>query len=201
MHLLELRRKNDKLGGIYMYCTNCGNELPSNHRFCTKCGSQNPNYSSGYIRGNSYSKYERQCANEVKYHSIIQAHFNYVEKINMLYSVVATLESCESSKMQKVIELCMEDIKLAPLYKEYWIENAKICNFPETLPSYPSFQRLAIIYEKQKEYQKAIDVCNYAIQLGFYRDGTLGQMPGRLARLIKKARNENITIDEHSTIL
>ena len=184
-----------------MYCTKCGNELPVNHRFCTKCGNQNPNYSFECTGGNTYSRYESQWANDAKYSSIIHAHFNYIEKINMLYSVVSTLESCNSPKMQQVIDLCLEDIKLAPLYKEYWIENAKICNFPATLPSYPSFQRLAIIYEKQKEYQKAIDVCNYAIQLGFYRDGTLGQMPGRLARLIKKARIENIAIDEHSTNL
>ena len=184
-----------------MYCTKCGNELPVNHKFCTKCGNQNPNYSSKYIEEHPRSQYEQQWANDAKYSSIIRAHFNYIEKINMLYSVISNLESCFSPKMQKVIDLCIEDIKLAPLYKEYWLENAKICNFSETLPSYPSFQRLAIIYEKQKEYQKAIDVCNYAIQLGFYRDGTLGQMPGRLARLIKKARNENIAIDEHSTIL
>ena len=64
------------------------------------------------------------------------------------------------------------------------------------LINYETFQRLAIIYEKQKEYEKAIDICKYAIEVGFYKDGTSGQMPGRLARLIKKSRQENLKINE-----
>lgn len=55
--------------------------------------------------------------------------------------------------------------------------------------NYDSFERLAIIYEKRKEYDKAIEVCMHAIQLGFSRDSTSGQMPGRMARLMKKAKN------------
>ena len=63
-----------------MYCTKCGNELPTNHRFCTKCGSQNTNYSSEYIEEYSRSQYEQQWANDAKYSSIIRTHFNYIEK-------------------------------------------------------------------------------------------------------------------------
>ena len=38
----------------------------------------------------------------------------------------------------------------------------------------------------RKEYEKALEVCQKAIDIGFYKDGTPGQMPGRMARLYKK---------------
>ena len=131
--------------------------------------------------------------NNSEYSAVFRTHYQYLEKINMLYTIANNLSTPNSSQMEQVISLCIEDIKLAPKIREYYDNTA--------LPIYPSFQRLAIIYEKQKEYQKAIEVCNYAITLGFYKDGTAGQLPGRLARLIKKATKENIKIDEHSTIL
>lgn len=44
-----------------------------------------------------------------------------------------------------------------------------------------------MIYEKQGNFQKAIDICAEAIEIGAINDGTKGQMRGRLARLIKKS--------------
>jgi len=159
------------------------------------------NTNSETIGGYSNSTWHESYANNAKYQSMLQTHSEYLEKINMLYAIANNLTTPNSNEMQKVIELCIKDIELAPLFKEYWINNARIFETPEALPPYPTFKRLAIIYEKQKEYQKAINVCNYAIQLGFYKDGTDGQLPGRLARLIKKARKENISISEHSANL
>lgn len=131
-----------------------------------------------------------------KYSNILQKHLEYTEKIGMLYTVANNLTLPDSPQMQKVIDLCIKDISLAPQLSEFYMEIAKIYNQPlETaLPVYPSFKRLSIIYEKQKEYEKAIEVCNQAIKLGFYKDDTTGQMPGRLARLIKKANKQNITL-------
>ena len=50
---------------------------------------------------------------------------------------------------------------------------------------YSSYKRLAIIYEKRKEYMNAIDVCVRAIRAGFVDDDTSGKMYGRLARMIR----------------
>lgn len=53
------------------------------------------------------------------------------------------------------------------------------------IPRIPSFDRLAIIYEKQGNYQAAIQVCQRAIELGT-PSSTKGGFTGRLAKLEKK---------------
>lgn len=142
--------------------------------------------------------FRKKCELDDKYQKILEMHFKYIEKIGMLYTVANNLSLPDSSQMQKVIDLCLKDIALAPQVSEYYIKAAKIDNekIENALPVYPSFQRLAIIYEKQKEYEKAIEICQQAIALGFYKDGTTGQMPGRLARLIKKSGQQNIQISK-----
>lgn len=142
--------------------------------------------------------YEEFINIQNKYKKVLDEHYNNIEKINMLYTVINNLALPSHPEMNKVINLCEQDIQLAPIILEYCKEMANHYNdkLENHLINYVTFQRLAIIYEKQKEYQKAIDVCKYAITLGFYKDGTAGQMPGRLARLIKKARSENVTITE-----
>lgn len=139
---------------------------------------------------NDYIRIEKQ------YKSVLDQHYKNIEKINMLYTIANNLSLPNSPEMQKVIDLCIEDIRLAPTIRKYCEEIANNYgdNLENHLINYVSFQRLAIIYEKQKQYHEAIDVCKQAIQLGFYKDGTAGQMPGRLARLIKKA-NSNIKIN------
>lgn len=151
-------------------------------------------YMEDLIGGYSNDTWHKSYANNYKYHSVLKAHSEYLEKINMLYTIANNLTIPNSPEMQQVISLCLKDIQLAPQYKEYYLNNAKIFNNDATLPIYPSFKRLAIIYEKQKEYQKAIDICKYAIELGFYKDGTPGQIPGRLAKLIKKSGQTNKTL-------
>ena len=158
--------------------------------------------SKKYTENDKYAYYpedlKAKCELDDKYLGIIKKHYEYVEKIGILYTVANNLALPNSPQMQKVIDLCLKDIALAPQVAEYYIEEAKIYkeDLTTALPQYPSFQRLAIIYEKQKEYEKAIDICKQAIVLGFYKDGTTGQMPGRLARLIKKANKQNIQLEQ-----
>lgn len=135
---------------------------------------------------------------EKKYSNVLHKHYQNIEKINMLYTVINNLALPNNPEMQKVINLCLEDIDLAPEILNYCKEKADYYNddLEKHLINYETFQRLAIIYEKQKEYEKAIDICKYAIEVRFYKDGTSGQMPGRLARLIKKSRQENLKINE-----
>ena len=71
-------------------------------------------------------------------------NFN-TEKINILYSVASNLETPNSPEMNQVIELCIEDIKLAKKYKQYCLEDDKIFNRSNDLPIYQSFKRLVII--------------------------------------------------------
>lgn len=130
---------------------------------------------------------------EKEYLPILKKHYDNIEKINMLYTVANNLALPNSKEMQQVINLCLRDIELAPQILNYCKEianNYDDDNLEKYLIDYSSFKRLAIIYEKQKKYDKAINVCKQAIKLGFYKDGTPGQMPGRLARLIKKSNQQ-----------
>lgn len=135
---------------------------------------------------------------ENQYSNITKLHYKYIEEIGVLYTVANNLALPNSLEMQQVIDLCLKDIMLATKFAEYSKQLAILYKSEQKLyiDNYPSFRQLAIIYEKQKEYQKAADVCRLAIKLGFYKDGTTGQMPGRLARIIKKANKENIRITD-----
>ena len=119
--------------------------------------------------------YDRQS----KYRTSIDEHFGYVEQLPQLYKM-AREAGYKSAKMEKCIQLCKKDIDLAASLKKYFLGN------DGCLPRYPSFSQLAIIYEKQGEIQKAIEICEKAIQLGFENDGTKAGMKGRLKRLQNK---------------
>lgn len=123
-----------------------------------------------------------------KYDKVLNMHFKLLEKIKMNYTVVMNLGDEFSPQMESVIEDCKRDISIAKEVYNYYMEKAKLDNQPleDYIPNYESFKRLAIIYEKRKEYQKALDVCQKSIDIGFYKDGTDGQIPGRMARLYKK---------------
>lgn len=163
------------------------------------------NYSNQYSPKESYYHGASYGSNDLddyfkiekKYSKILDQHFKNIEKIKMLYTVANNLSLPDSPEMQKVINLCLDDIALAPQIYNYCKEMANHYNdnLDNHLFNYVSFQRLAIIYEKQGEYQKAIDICRQAIELGFYKDGTAGQMPGRMARLIKKLNNQKLKLN------
>jgi len=123
-----------------------------------------------------------------KYEKVVNMHYKLLEKINMNYTVVMNLGDEFSPQMDQVIEDCKRDIAIAQTFYDYCKETAEYYNDPieNHLPTYDSFKRLAIIYEKRKEYDKALAVCQTAIDIGFYKDGTAGQIPGRMARLYKK---------------
>ncbi len=134
--------------------------------------------------------YERLRKLEKKYSRFTNRHYELIEEIKEAYSVILNLKGIDAKEMQQVIDLCFEDIELAPILKEYWTQA-----YPEhNLPSYPSFKRLAIIYEKRKEYDQAIEICKQAIELGYISDGSSG-MRGRLARLIRKKGLEKELIE------
>ena len=54
------------------------------------------------------------------------------------------------------------------------------------LSNVPAYKRLIMIYEKQGNYEKAVEVCANAISNEVYSDGTKGGMRGRFEWLLKK---------------
>jgi tetratricopeptide (TPR) repeat protein len=108
---------------------------------------------------------------------IHREHDHNVLRMQIEYTA-GNVDECE--------RICLEDIKLAPIFREYYANVRKLHGQPlELLFPYYSFARLAIIYEKRKDYRSAIAICNKAIELGFLNDGTKG-MEHRLSRLLRK---------------
>lgn len=117
----------------------------------------------------------------------IAQHFAYSERIGQMYSVAKAKGNPHSKQMSSVIEACKKDIALAEQCRDYWRRTDRSMR---SLPRYPSFARLAIIYEQRKEYEEAIRVCRLALRMGYDDDGTEGGFPGRIARLTKKIGND-----------
>lgn len=132
-----------------------------------------------------------------KWQVIMEEHDRLLNEIGIAYTIANNLNLPNSPQMQHVVELCKKDIALASMYRQAqdemqqvrvkngWAEAEQV----QCIPTFPTFKRLAIIYEKQKDYDNAIAVCRNAIELGYMDDGTDGQMAGRIARLMRKAGN------------
>lgn len=109
---------------------------------------------------------------------ITDKYFPQLEKIKEQWSVMYNLKDFSGKRADLFIEMCLENIDL---YKQMaTIENAYGEDSP---PSAPAFKRLAMLYEKNKLYEKAVSVCTDALLYGAYAEN----MKGRLARMIKKA--------------
>lgn len=119
--------------------------------------------------------------------ALIDRHFYYNNVIDYYYG----LRDKEIDAIDKCIHYCKEDIKITPqvlnlmksdkMFKHY-NEEGKLVFTP---PRFPSFQRLAIIYDSQGKYQEAINVCKKAIKHNL-KDGTKTGFEGRIKRLEKK---------------
>lgn len=133
-----------------------------------------------------------------KWQVIMLEHDRLLNEIGVAYTIANNLKLPDSPQMQHVVELCKKDIALASMYRQAQEEMQQVrikngwaeAEQTQRIPAFPTFKRLAIIYEKQKDYDNAIAVCRNAIELGYMDDGTDGQMPGRIARLMRKSGND-----------
>lgn len=106
--------------------------------------------------------YQRLLENqriENLYKPIMNKHFSLIETYESLYSS-ALKAGLNSPSMNNVVRLCEEDIALSPKIKEY----CEALNVP--LFTLPAYKRLAILYTKQKQYDKAIEICDASIRIG-----------------------------------
>ena len=112
------------------------------------------------------------------------SYYQNMEKIEVMWSVIKNLDLMQSKEAEIFEKLCISNkcdyIKMNEFDKKH--------NKDYVIPPHaPAFVRLAMLYEKQEQWQKAINICAEAIRNGAIEDGSKGKMYGRLARMIKKS--------------
>ena len=119
--------------------------------------------------------------------SALERHYQLIEAIG------------KEKDEDKLIKLCIEDISIAEDFKAEYYAKAKkeisdmnlkgkaARDYISLPPCYPGFEKLAIIYEKRKDYDSAINICDSSIRAGFL--GKDGSMIERIKRLqVKRAK-------------
>ncbi|MBU8768274.1 hypothetical protein [Cytobacillus oceanisediminis] len=111
----------------------------------------------------------------------IDLHFTYNSLIKLYYK--------ESDKKQdaldKCVNYCLKDIALFPKFQKAYIAEYTHRGVTPMIPRIPSFQQLAIIYEKQRKYKQALQICKRALEFGLH-DNTKDGFEGRIKKLEKK---------------
>lgn len=128
----------------------------------------------------------------------IDRHFAYLALHEFYYSY----RNIDEKNIRKCIDYCIMDINFLKELTSYsikkkiesyltWENNVDKNKLNEIkkegfIGRIVAFKRLAIIYEKSKEFQKAIEICNASINYGEPNDGTSGGFEGRIKKLEKK---------------
>lgn len=127
--------------------------------------------------GNTKGKWNDSAWSDRRHKAITDKYFSQMHSIEEEWSITYNLNDFSGKCAQKLERECIENIKL---YKEM----AKIEQlYNETPPpNAPAFKRLAMLYEKQNNFEEAVSVCCEALRAGAWGDN----MRSRLARMIKK---------------
>lgn len=124
--------------------------------------------------------------NSKQYKKYWTRHYEILEKVQFdLYSKAINQPNIFNKYSEMCINLCLEDLSLAPYLIEYWTKENEILNNGFTLPNFGSHKYLLKILEKQKRYDEAIMLCNQYIELGLDNDGTKGGIKGRKEKFKK----------------
>lgn len=108
--------------------------------------------------------------------NILDEHFFYLSGIKVYYKNRDKKESA----LEKAIYYCNKQILISQLSKDAFLEE-----YPKSsLPSHSGYKQLAIIYEKNKAYKEALDLCYKALS-----EGWKGDWDKRIVRLEKKLNN------------
>ncbi len=138
-----------------------------------------------------------------KNQNVIERHYTYNHLIDLYYKQ----RDKGPEFIQKCIEYCKADIEMFPEFRDAWLtqERSRLISlakseftserdkkrYLEELANLkfnlriPSFERLAIIYEKQGKILEAIEVCELALKYELF-DNTKGGFKGRMEKLRRK---------------
>lgn len=119
------------------------------------------------VRNNSLDQHFASISLQVFYYKYRNLGQEYVEKC---------IEYCKDdiSRLPEIQRTYIEDEKKEILSRQWLTSEEKQKQISEIRPFFaniPAFKRLAIIYEKEKDYDSAIRICDHAIS--FYSSGNL----------------------------
>lgn len=139
----------------------------------------------------SFEEFEMACKRNrytttYRYKELTNQYYDDLPKIDTQWSVLYNLKDFEGNNAKLYEKLCIKSINtFKKIYEEFCIPYDTV-----EFTCVPAYKRLAMLYEKQKKYDKATYVCLDAIQHGVpneYGDNDGGKMYARLARMAKKS--------------
>jgi len=104
---------------------------------------------------------------------VLDIHFLYQAKIQTFYK-----QRDISNNLEKAIKACEQQIAISDKAKKVFIKE-----YNDSLPTHVGYKQLAIIREKQKDFQKAIDISKQALFQGW-----TGDWDKRIERCAKKIK-------------
>ena len=108
-------------------------------------------------------------------------YYDNLTKIEDTWSLMTTLKEFEGPRAEAFEKLCL---KSTGLY--FHINHIRKKYGDELFQNCPAYKRLAMLYEKQKRYEEAVEVCAAALRAG----STAEKMSSRYIRMIKKTGRE-----------
>lgn len=147
--------------------------------------------------------------------SLVDKHFLYNTLIENYYKLIN-----DDSFLEKCIDICIKDIEMFPdMVKDYrkqqiaYMDRLNQMHKKHGLPEepineeecewafrIPAFEKLINIYEKQKEYDKAIDICKTAIQYGYSFEDEIEWLMKRQNKELKRKQTKEAKMDTNNLI-
>lgn len=118
---------------------------------------------------------------DTQYQQDLKEFYALLAHIREMYSVIGSVGSFSDEAGGRLIDSCAEAIEIEEKIREKR-EYYEDTHFDMSEPR----KTLAMIYEKRGDYERAANICAFAIRSGYPKDGTDGGMRGRMARMIKK---------------
>lgn len=132
----------------------------------------------------------RQYIEEV--HPISDSYYSALQKIEKEWSILYNLKDFSGTQAALFEEACKNSIALYKKMKEIDLKYGE-----KTATNIPALKRLAMLYEKQGNFEKSVDICKQAISFGM-------DERSRMIRMIKKAGRtptaEELSIIEKSNL-
>jgi hypothetical protein len=131
-----------------------------------------------------YQRYQK----EVK--KVSDMYFSLLQEIQKEWSLLYNQKQFTGARSNAFEKMCLDDIVYYKKMREIDIKYGE-----KTPVNVPAFTRLAMLYEKQEQFEKAAAVCLDALKLGIDESSRLLRMIKRSERL--PTEEETLLIEQH----